>query len=373
MERGREQSRGNRCSRLIPGRHVPDLTKETESYEQRNRPTMGTSRGVAPSRPRITIQNHLPTIDRETRIGSIHDGLTSDPKRISSMYFYDARGSRLFEEITRQPEYYPTRIEKGLVKEAASTMQDEMKDLDLVEIGSGDCSKISILLDEVKPADMGTIRYVPVDVSQAALEDSADKLGQRYPDLSIHGVAADFNQQLHLIPPADKRVICFFGSTLGNLSPTESRQIFRGLRTIMQPDDTLWLGVDLVKPREVLEEAYNDRRQVTAAFNRNILNVVNQVAGTDFEPDAFEHVAFYREEASRVEMHLQAREDMVVTSPHFAEDISIQQQERIHTENSQKFTVQHISDLANRTGLAVERTIMDEKKWFSLMQLARSG
>jgi L-histidine N-alpha-methyltransferase len=318
-----------------------------------------------------TVENFLLKLGTDAVMQNIFDGLTSHKKHISCIYFYDAVGSKLFEKITLLPEYYPARTEKSLLAEAAFHICNDLKDIDIVELGSGDCSKISILLEAIPAHFLPSVRYIPVDVSQSVVEESAAILVNTFPGMSIHGVVADFMKQLDLIPKGLRRFICFLGSTVGNLSKRDAVGFFRNLGDAMRPGDMLLLGADMVKSRDVLEKAYNDSEGVTAEFNLNILNVVNDVARTDFRLEDFEHLAFYNEKLSRIEMHLQAKRDLEVHSPFIKEKIVIRKGETIHTENSHKFTCENIIDFASTAGLEIQHIFTDDKKWFSLVLLSK--
>jgi L-histidine N-alpha-methyltransferase len=319
----------------------------------------------------ITISNFSHTIRKNEAFKTILDGLTSDHRYISSRYFYDAIGSKLFEEITLLPEYYLTRTEKNILKDASFQIAGKLRDGDIIELGSGDSSKISLLLESIPAEHIGSVRYIPVDVNQEAIENSAKNLIKNFPGLKIHCVIADFEKQLNLIPEGIKRLICFFGSTVGNLSRKECLKFMADLGRIMPSGGMLLLGVDMVKGRDVLENAYNDRKKITEKFNRNILNVINNLVGTDFTPDCFDHVAFYNEEHSRIEMHLKAMEYMEISSPYLSGKIIIQKGETIHTENSHKFTYKHIDSLALAAGLDIKNVFTDKNKWFSLIQFLK--
>jgi L-histidine N-alpha-methyltransferase len=302
------------------------------------------------------------------------DGLSRTPRRISSMFFYDDRGSRLFEQITQLPEYYPTRIEKGLLDTFARDQGARLSDLDIIELGSGDCSKISLILDAVAAECMASIRYIPVDVSEFAIRQSADRLASLYPGLSVRGQVADFLTQLECLPSPRQRLFCLLGSTIGNLSVTQREAFVQSLSRAMQPGDEFLLGVDLVKPVQVLHRAYNDSQGVTAEFNRNILRVINDLAGTDFDPGRFDHVALYNPDHARVEMHLRATMDMEVTSPHAGMDrLELRRDEMIHTENSHKFTTAQVTELLERTGLSVVSCLQDARQWFALLRARKPG
>ena len=321
--------------------------------------------------PKLRVDNYLPRIGKQAVTREILAGLCSEQKHISSMFFYDAAGSKLFEEITRLPEYYLTRTEMSLIEEAARQINGQLYNMDIIEIGSGDCSKISILLGMIPEEAINSIRYIPVDVSQAAIEESADILSSNFNNITIHGIVADFITQLNMIPGGSKRLFCFFGSTIGNFSREQAARFFTHVSTAMQPGDQLLLGMDRVKDIQVLEKAYNDSQAVTATFNRNILKVINNLVNTDFDPDAFEHVAFYNEANDRIEMYLKARKDMEISCPHLKEALVIRQDETIHTENSHKFTDTHIKDLEKTSGLKIQNVLTDRKKWFSLVHFTK--
>ncbi len=321
-------------------------------------------------RPAFTMRNHLIEIERDEEVRTLISGLTAPRKRIPSLYFYDANGSKLFEQITRLPEYYLSRTEKKLLHRLAPHLFDKSSQLNIIEIGSGDCSKISILLNAIPKNRHRDICYLPVDVSRNAIRESANKLQRLFPEIRIHGLVADFTRQMHLIPRG-KNMFCFLGSTIGNLSGEQRYRFFRDLNRVMISGDALLLGVDLVKPVDILERAYNDNQGVTAAFNRNILRVVNDLAGTDFDPLAFDHLAFYNHHRNRIEMHLRAKKAMQISSPARAGRIRIEKGETIHTENSRKFTLADIRDSAAAAGLYVKENITDKKGWYSLIRLLK--
>lgn len=295
-------------------------------------------------------------------------GLHSIPKKISSSFFYDDIGSELFEEITKLPEYYPPDTEKPLLKELADYLKPELDNIDLIEIGSGDCSKISILLDAIK--NISSARYIPFDISEDAILKSANILNERYNSLNIHGMVADFYSHLELIPNGKKRIFCFFGSTIGNLDQNEAITFLKEISAHMTQQDYLIVGFDMVKEIEVLYKAYNDVRGVTAKFNLNILNVVNNHIGSDFNLDDFEHCAFYNEDQNRIEMHLKAKHNLSVFLPN-QPDLFVAKDETIHTENSYKFTIPIIRELADNSNLIINKIFTDDKNWFSEILLTK--
>jgi len=318
-------------------------------------------------RKQITISKYLCSTELEEEVSEIIVGLSAEQKYLPSKFFYDANGSKLFEDITCLPEYYPTRTEKSLLKEVAPQISKTLRNIDIVELGSGDCSKISILLDAIPFENMANVRYIPVDVSHAAISESARILVERFPEITVHGLLADFLKHLSAIPKETKRLFCFFGSTLGNLTRKQSVLFLLDLKTVMKPGDQLLLGLDMVKDIKVLENAYNDNQGITAAFNKNILCVVNNYVKTAFCPDWFEHIAFYNQSKGRIEMHLRALKDLETSCLYLPDKIRIKKGETIHTENSHKFTHWHIFDFACITGLKINAVYTDNRQWFSLV------
>ena len=319
----------------------------------------------------IRIDNFLPKNGDQKLEKNILADLTGTNKKISCVFFYDAIGSKLFEEITELPEYYLTRTEIGLLRKVAPILIDKIRNVDIVEFGSGNCAKISILLDSVPEKFRDTICYTPVDVSFAAVEKSCNTLLNKYPGLKIHGIVADFITQLDVIPKESKKVICFLGSTIGNLSMKESTEFLINLNEIMHSGDLLLLGFDMVKKKNIIEKAYNDSKNLTEKFNKNILNVINRIIGTDFDLDSFEHIAFYNEQFSRIEMHLKAMKDIEISCPASSNQIYIKKDERIHTESSYKFTNENIRNLANVGGFEIQNIFTDKNKWFYLVHLIK--
>lgn len=316
---------------------------------------------------KVELSNFLKGENREELISEIFSGLSASQKYISSRFFYDKTGSELFEEITALPEYYPTRTEKSILKRVAPEILAVDRNDAIVELGSGDCSKISILLDAIDERDLESIHYFPVDISEAAILKSAGWLSQRYPEVKIHGLLADFMKHLNVVPGEGNRMICFFGSTLGNFTRQQAMGYIKEIKELMHPGDSLILGLDMVKDIETVESAYNDRKGVTAAFNKNILNVINRVAKTNFNPEYFDHQAFYNRLKDRIEMHLVAKRPMEVCSPYNRENLILYKGETIHTENSHKFSREHIAQLAATSGLSLSKIYTDRKNWFSVV------
>ncbi len=319
----------------------------------------------------MIIEEFMPEVGESSIREKLVACLKSNPKTLPSMFFYDQKGSELFEKITQLEEYYPPKIEIPLLRSTARTLNGELHECDIVELGSGDCSKISVFLDEVPEETRRNVVYYPVDVSREAIEKSAGILQERYPEMDVHGIHADFLEHIEKIPGKRKRFFCFFGSTIGNLTEDKAMEFMRNLNRIMNKNDRLLLGMDMVKDIDIIERAYNDSQGITAEFNRNILKVTNSHLGTNFDPDDFEHVAFFNKELSRIEMHLRAKRDLEVTSPLLDESFVFKKGETIHTENSHKYTVDHIRKMANAAGLSLENVHTDDKKWFSLAEMVK--
>jgi L-histidine N-alpha-methyltransferase len=319
----------------------------------------------------ISISNHLPDLGIDNIRKEIIESLSSEPKFISSKFFYDDRGSRLFEKITNLPEYYPTRTEKSILKKIAPDLMKDSKNISIVELGSGDHSKINILLSAIKSENLKTINYVPIDVSHSAIKNASDKLIELYPGIQINGLIADFIHQLDLIPAKNKRMFCFLGSTLGNFDENIANEFLKNLSSNMNPGDTFLLGLDLVKPVHILHNAYNDSQKVTAEFNKNILNNINEIIKSNLNPDDFEHEAFFNDSKSRIEMHLKATKDILVSSPYMQSSIEIIKGETMQTENSYKFSINRINEIADQTHLKIKEIFTDKNDWFALVHFIK--
>ena len=314
--------------------------------------------------PVVELINYLPNIGIDNVKQEIFDGLKSTPKYISPKFFYDGKGSELFEQITKLEEYYPTRTEKNIISNKVYELGINFENLDIVELGSGDSSKISLLLEQIPQKLIHTINYFPVDISKSAIEKSSNDLKTKFQLKSITGVVVDFFHQMHLIPKTSRRLFCFFGSTIGNFSRKQAEDFMNALGKSMQKEDMLLIGMDLVKNIDVLEAAYNDKKGITALFNTNILNVVNNLSGTNFIENNFEHYSFFNTKESRVEMHLRALKDVDIELD--SEIIKINKGELIHTENSQKFTLSDIDTIAGWANMSRNKTLTDYNNWFSL-------
>ena len=295
-------------------------------------------------------------------------GLRAPQKELPCKYFYDNVGSALFEQITELEEYYPTRTELGIMERHAAEIAGLLGPRCLlIEYGSGSSLKTRHLLDRLcEPAG-----YVPIDVSGGYLRRSARALGKEYPDIEVLPLCADFTRPLALPAcrkVAARRVVYFPGSTLGNFAPEAALALLRQTAVLCGCDGGLLLGIDLQKDPLVIEAAYNDRRGITAAFNRNILVRINRELGADFDIKQFAHRAFYNAAQGRIEMHLVSRRDQVVYVG--GVPFVFAKGESIHTENSYKYSLPALTDLAEAGGFAVERIWTDARQYFSVAYLA---
>lgn len=263
----------------------------------------------------------------------VRDGLTHEPKTLPPKWFYDARGSELFEEITSLPEYYPTRAEREILRSRADEIAAATGARTLIELGSGSSEKTRHLLDALP----GLESYVPVDVSESALTAAADALLTERPGLSVHALIADFTRELALPSAPGPRLVVFLGGTIGNLLPAERGAFLRSVKELLEPGDALLLGTDLVKDDSVLVPAYDDAAGVTAAFNKNVLSVMNRELGADFDPAAFDHVALWDSGNEWMEMRLRARRALTVKIPELDLVVHFAAGEEVRTEVSAKF------------------------------------
>ena len=292
-------------------------------------------------------------------------GLQQPQKTLHPKYFYDARGSKLFEDICRQPEYYLTRTEAEILRRHAPDIVAHTAGAALVELGSGNSVKTRLLFDEYQRRDQ-LRQYVPIDISAAMLEETARGLLHDYPTLRIDALATDYTTALSALPAADRRIVLFLGSNLGNFSPTEQAELFAQLAACLRPGDQLLLGLDLRKPVAILEAAYNDAAGVTADFNRNILRHVNRELHADFDPARFAHLAFYNADAHQIEMHLESESAQTVTVAALDLAVSFRAGETIHTEISRKFDARDVEAQLTRYGFRSQAAWTDPNDYFVL-------
>jgi L-histidine N-alpha-methyltransferase len=301
-----------------------------------------------------TIDVHLTRDDVRQRMrADAIDGLQSASKSIPPVWFYDERGSQLFEQITRLPEYYPTRAERHLLETYARTIAELSKADTLVELGAGACEKTRVLLSALQ--DFGTLAtYIPFDVSDEFLRDAASTLSSEYESLAVHLVIGDFSEHLAEIPTEGRRMVAFLGGTIGNLDPARRARFLFDLNCTMSSDDSLLLGADLVKDRRRLVAAYDDAAGVTADFNKNVLHVLNEQLGGDFDPDQFTHVARWNENEQWIEMRLRAEHATDVKLQEAGISVQFAAHEEMLTEISAKFTPARIEAELHDAGFVVD-------------------
>lgn len=305
--------------------------------------------------PLLHIEQHrAPHVHRDRLGQDVRAGLSARPKRLPPKYFYDDRGSQLFDAICDLPEYYLTRTEHALLRRVAAPIIEAVRPSHLIELGSGASRKTRLLLDALQREQPRPV-YVPIDVSGGMLRQSAIALRAAYPRLRVHGLVADFEDGVPALPAGRCRLVAYLGSSIGNFEPPHDRRLLAAIAARLQRGDALLLGVDLVKARATLEAAYDDAAGVTAEFNRNMLRVVNRELGADFRPERFEHVAFFNAAASQVEMHLRAREAQTVTIAALDLVVEFAAGETIHTESSRKFTRAMVQALFDASGFHLER------------------
>ncbi len=291
--------------------------------------------------PELDIVRYLPPgFLAESLRADVLAGLTRSPKQLPPKWFYDARGSELFEQITRLPEYYPTRAEREILRDRADEIAALSAAHTLVELGSGSAEKTGLLLDALRAR--GTLRrFVPVDVSEAALRAAAERVAAAYPDLAVHAVVSDFEEHLGLPPAGDTapcpRMVVFLGGTIGNLLPAQRAEFLTSLRAGLAPGDSLLLGTDLVKDPATLVAAYDDTAGVTAAFNKNVLTVINRELDGDFDPSLFAHRAVWDSAAEWIEMRLCSLTDQTVKIGALGLAVPFDEGEEMRTEVSAKF------------------------------------
>ena len=292
-------------------------------------------------------------------------GLSATPKVLPPKWFYDERGSELFEKITRLDEYYPTRAERSILRAAAGQIAAATRARTLVELGAGAADKTRLLLDAL--AGAGTLAsFVPVDVSETALIEAARRVDGEYPGLAVTAVVSDFEEHLGLPEDSGRRLVVFLGGTIGNLLPGQRAAFLASLRSRLRPGDAFLLGTDLVKDPAVLVAAYDDAAGVTAAFNKNILSVLNAALGANFDPDAFEHVALWDAREEWIEMRLRSLERQLVTLPAIDLEVTFGEGEEMRTEVSAKFRRERVAAELAAAGFTLAGWWTDEQRRFGL-------
>jgi L-histidine N-alpha-methyltransferase len=317
----------------------------------------------------------VPLTSRFIELSEIADdvlhGLTASPKSLPPRLFYDARGSELFEQITRLPEYYLTRTERQIFQDHADEIIAQAgPGLTLIELGAGTAAKTSILIQALLKREMSATFY-PMDVSAAALEIAEANLSRQFPRLTVKPLVGNYSTGMEKLGAmGGRRLVLYIGSSIGNYEPEEAIALLRSVRRSLSAGDALLLGTDLVKAAPLLYLAYNDAAGVTATFNLNILKRINRELTANFVVENFRHMALWNAEASRIEMYLESLSDQVVRISDLGLRVRFVEGERIHTENSYKFTAVMVERVLTESGFALERTWKDAQSWFGV-HLAR--
>jgi L-histidine N-alpha-methyltransferase len=313
----------------------------------------------------ITIAIHTFGQDgRKQLVADVRAGLAGKPRSLPPRWFYDERGSALFEAITRLPEYYLTRTEAEILSRVAGDVVDATHPEMIVELGAGSAEKTRILIEAGLRDRLSS--FVPFDVSEQMLQDSARRLATDFPSLSVYAVVGSFGEHLDRVPRHGKRLVVFLGSTVGNFDDEELTEFLASVRLLLQPGDSFLIGIDLLKDEGELLAAYNDTQGVTAQFNLNVLRVVNRELDADFDLEGFEHVALFNRERSRIEMYLRALRDQRVRIPGADLWAEFCAGELLLTEISTKFTRESIQSRLAASGLSVARWYTDPESRFAV-------
>jgi L-histidine Nalpha-methyltransferase len=319
----------------------------------------------------VTIDVHLPPSGPLAGMADdVREGLSCPFKELPPKYFYDERGSRLFEEIMELPEYYPTRCERTILDRRAAEIVAAADAATLIELGSGSATKTRVLLDAMRNA--GSLEsYIPVDISEEITRRTADELVGDYRGLRVHGVICDYETHLERIPREEGAVIAFLGGTIGNFRPAPRRSFLARIATLMYPGDRFLLGTDLVKDRAILEAAYDDPGGVTAEFNKNVLHVLNREFAADFDPDGFEHVAFWDPDNCWIDIRLRSVAEQFIDLRALDMRVHFARNEEMRTEISTKFTAERLEGIYADAGLEMTELWTDPDGLYAL-SLARA-
>jgi L-histidine N-alpha-methyltransferase len=322
----------------------------------------------------VVVRSYLGPGEERALADDVLDGLTRPFKELPPKHFYDARGADLFDQICHLPEYYPTRAERAILAERSAEIAAATGAGELVELGSGTAAKTRLLLQAM--ADTGALqRYVPIDVTEGMVRDTAESLVDEFPGLRVHGIVGDFERHLGHVPAPGQttRIVAFLGGTIGNFPPGSRRRFLRRIAGLLRPGrDRLLIGTDLVKDPATLEAAYDDSAGVTAEFNRNVLRVVNRELHADFDVGAFEHVAFYDREREWIEMRLRAQRRMDVHIGALDLDVAFAAREELRTEISAKFTPARLRGDFAAAGLRLVQMLRDPDGLFALSLAERT-
>ncbi len=304
----------------------------------------------------------------------ISNTLSNSEKYIHPKFFYDQKGSQLFEQICELPEYYPTRTEIEILKKIRTKIVDYVDNsFKIVELGSGSSNKTNLILD-VFDEFQGWIDYFPIDISDI-LTESSEILLRNYSNLHITGIVDTYEEGLDFIEQYDTKnnLILFLGSSFGNFIPSEGEKFLHKINSIMKTNDLFLIGLDLVKDKSVLESAYNDKQGITAQFNLNVLSRINDELDADFDLDNFEHYAVYNESKQRIEMYLRSLVNQTITISKSNISITLSKNELIHTEYSHKYTIPQIENLMNKTGFKLQHIWTDENKFYALILVSKKS
>jgi L-histidine N-alpha-methyltransferase len=311
----------------------------------------------------MNIEVHLDADElARTLRADVTTGLTASPKTLPPKWFYDARGSELFEEITELPEYYPTRSERQILAAHAPDIARLTRARTLIELGSGYSTKTRLLLDALTSVET----FVPMDVSRSALVEAADRIATEYPAVKVHNIVGDITRHLKFLPSGSDRLIAFLGGTIGNFEPRERAAFLADVRAVLTEGEHLLLGTDLVKSPAILVPAYDDAQGVTAEFNRNVLRVLNRSLGADFDPEAFEHVALWDAKQEWIEMRLRASHAMRAVIPDIGLTVDFAAGEELRTEISAKFRREGVEAELAEAGFTLDEWWTDRDDLFAV-------
>jgi dimethylhistidine N-methyltransferase len=322
---------------------------------------------VVGNRLRFHFLSHDSNLERFA--AAVRTGLTSKRKFLQPVYFYDKRGSQLFNEITKQPEYYLTRVEASILRSSSENICRMCGRGTIIELGSGNSEKTRIVLDALMAREE-SLHYVPIDVSYESLAESSEALMKKYPALSVTCLVSEYDEGMSFVERhvGSSKLVLFLGSSIGNFDPEETGRFLQMIRNCIGDGDRFLIGLDMHKDIEILNVAYDDSGGVTAQFNLNILARINRELGGRFSLEKFEHHAFYNERLRRVEMHLVSKEAQDVRISAINDTISFEEGETIHTENSYKFTAEQIEGMIDGC-FEVSKTWTDPRGWYSVLLL----
>jgi L-histidine N-alpha-methyltransferase len=319
----------------------------------------------------MATSKQLQFLANEATASAAREGLTATPKWLPAKLFYDEAGSALFERITELPEYYLTRTERSIFENfAPEILKVAGPSLTLVELGAGTAAKTCILIEELLRRQSRAMFY-PIDVSPSALQEAATQLGRQFPQLRVNPIVADYTGGVEALNRiSGRKLVLYIGSSIGNFEPDNSVRVLRRVRRTLRTGDALLLGADFAKSPKILVPAYDDAQGITAAFNKNVLARLNRELEANFDLDTFRHVALWNRSCSRMEMHLESTIAQPVFIPALDLDITFAKGERIHTENSYKYTPEMIKSILRESGFKLEQSWHDRQKWFGV-HLAR--